>query len=419
MSGSQLVDGRKWLRYYLDFCGKYGHPPRSLKSIPLFLEKLAAKGQTDEQRDQAEKMLYLLVSGARQSADSVSPVVGRGDSGAAGAGSTRMGERQTNASWEKEYGDLEAAIKMRHYSRKTYLAYRHWVRKLQTFVKSKPPSGLEGADVKAFLSDLAVREKVAASTQNQAFNALLFYFRHVLGREFGTLEGVVRAKRKPYVPVVLSHDEVEVLFEHLHPPYRLVAQLLYGSGLRLNECLELRIHALNLDARLLTVHDGKGQKDRTVPVAESVLPQIREQMEVVRMTHKGDMKAGYVGTFLPRQLGRKYRHAACEFIWQWLFPAATLTTVQGEGKRRYHLHDSHVQREIKKAAELAGIPKRVTPHTLRHTFASHLLLANYDLQTIQKLLGHSNIKTTMIYLQTVPSRTLKEARSPLDLAGCG
>jgi integrase len=168
---------------------------------------------------------------------------------------------------------------------------------------------------------------------------------------------------------------------------------------------------------LLTVHDGKGQKDRTVPLPARALAEIREQMEYVRRLNAQDLAAGYAGTFLPRQLEKKYKNAAKEFIWQWFFPAATLTFIPTlREQRRYHLHEAHVQGAVKQAVARAGVPKRVSPHTFRHTYASHLLLADYDLQTIQKLLGHSDIKTTMIYLQTVPSLTLKEAKSPLDLS---
>ena len=310
----------------------------------------------------------------------------------------------------------EGAIKLRNYSRKTLAAYRLWVGKFQAFVRSRPTGQLSGDDVRAFLTDLAVRHGVAASTQNQAFNALLFFYRHVLQREFGQLDGVVRAKRHRYVPVVLSHTETEAILGELRPPFRLVGLLLYGCGLRLMECVNLRIQCFNLDSMLLTVHDGKGQKDRTVPLPARALPEIREQMESVRRLHAQDLAAGYAGTFLPRQLEKKYKNAPKEFIWQWFFPAPTLTFVPKlREQRRYHLHESHVQGAVKQAAVRAGIPKRVSPHTFRHTFASHLLLADYDLQTIQKLLGHSDIKTTMIYLQTVPSLTLKEAKSPLDL----
>ncbi len=196
--------------------------------------------------------------------------------------------------------------------------------------------------------------------------------------------------------------------------------LLYGCGLRLAECVNLRIHCFNLDAMLLTVHDGKGQKDRTVPLPNHALPEIHAQMEKVRRLHAKDLSNGYAGVFLPRQLANKYKNAAREYIWQWFFPAAMLTFVREPREtRRYHLHESHVQGAVKAAAARAGILKRVSPHTFRHTFASHLLLAGYDLQTIQRLLGHADVKTSMIYLQTVPTLTLKDAKSPLDCLGGG
>jgi integron integrase len=318
-------------------------------------------------------------------------------------------------SWEQEYRDLESAIALRNYSRKTLAAYRLWVGKFQAFVRSRPTAQLGAPEVRGFLSSLAVRHGVSGSTQNQAFNALLFFFRHVLDREFGKLDGVVRAKRHRYIPVVLSRAEVDAVLANLQPPYHLVVSLLYGCGLRLFECVNLRIHCFNLDAMLLTVHDGKGQKDRTVPLPTRALAEIREQLELVRRLHAQDLREEYAGVFLPRQLERKYKNAAREYIWQWFFPASNLTFLREPREmRRYHLHESHVQGAVKDAATRAGISKRVSPHTFRHTFASHLLLADYDLQTIQRLLGHTDIKTTMIYLQTVPSLTLKEAKSPLD-----
>jgi integron integrase len=319
------------------------------------------------------------------------------------------------SSWAREYSELESAIAIRNYSRRTLEAYRFWVTRFQAFVRSRPTAQLSNQEVRAFLSSLAVQRKVSASSQNQAFNALLFFFRHALHREFGEMDGVVRAKRHRYIPVVLSRAEVDGVLAHLKPPYRLVGLLLYGCGLRLTECVNLRIHCFNLDAMLLTVHDGKGQKDRTVPLPVHALPEIRHQIESVRRLHVQDLADGYTGVFLPRQLEKKYKHAAQEFIWQWFFPAPKLTFVADPREmRRYHLHESHVQGAVKEAAARAGITKRVSPHTFRHTFASHLLLANYDLQTIQRLLGHTDIKTTMIYLQTVPVQTLKTAKSPLD-----
>jgi len=304
---------------------------------------------------------------------------------------------------------------IRHYSPKTLQAYRSWIRNFQAFTLSKSPELLDMDDVKNFLTLLAVKKKVAASTQNQAFNALLFLFRHVLEKEFEQIEGVVRAKRKTYIPVVLSREEVDRVLHHLAEPHRLAVQLLYGCGLRLFECLKLRMQDLNFDMMIVTIHDGKGQKDRTVPLPETLVPALRAQIEKVKLLHQEDVATGYAGVFLPDALAKKYQGAGKDFGWQWLFPAKVLTHVQATHEyRRYHLHETHLQKAIKKAVQKAQIPKRATAHTFRHSFASHLLQANYDIRTIQELLGHSNLKTTMIYTHTVQSQTIKQAKSPLD-----
>ena len=323
---------------------------------------------------------------------------------------------QTGASWEAEYATLTGEIKTRHYSPNTLKTYRGWVRKFQAFTHSKPPELLSSEDVKAFLTFLAVQRHVAASTQNQAFNALLFFFRHALHKEFGELDGVVRAKRKPYIPVVLSREEIEAILQHLEPPYDLVVKLLYGCGLRVFECLNLRMQCFNFDARVLTVHDGKGLKDRTVPLPETILPELQAQLESLKVLHQQDLDKDYARVFLVHALERKYKHAAKEFIWQWFFPAKELTYLEDTREyRRYHLHETHVQKAIKQAVGKARICKRATAHTFRHCFASHLLQANYDIRTIQELLGHGDLKTTMMYTHTVKSTTKKEAKSPLDL----
>lgn len=321
----------------------------------------------------------------------------------------------TGASWVWVYDGLTSAIQVRHYSPKTLDAYRIWTRKFQTFTHSKDPRLLSMEDVKGFLSFLAVAKKVAASSQNQAFNALLFLFRHVLEKDFGNVEGVVRAKRKPYIPVVLSRDEVDRIIARLDAPYDLVAKLLYGCGLRLFECLQLRVQNLNFAMRVLTVHDGKGQKDRTVPLPEALVPELQAQLDRVSQAHEADLAVGYAGAFLPTALGQKYPRAARELAWQWLFPALTLTRVPDtDERRRAHLHETLVQRALKDAVRRSRIPKRASAHTFRHSFASHLLQANYDIRTIQELLGHSDVRTTMIYTHTVRSVTLKDAKSPLD-----
>ncbi|MDG4554283.1 MAG: integron integrase [Candidatus Competibacter sp.] len=313
------------------------------------------------------------------------------------------------------YDGLTSAIKVRHYSPKTLDTYKIWIQKFQTFTQSKDPRLLSMDDVKGFLSFLAVHKNISASSQNQAFNALLFLFGHVLEKEFGKVEGVVRAKRKRYIPVVLSREEVDRIIARLDAPYALVAKLLYGCGLRLFECLKLRVQDLNFAMMVLTVHDGKGQKDRTVPLPQALATELQAQLDQVAQLHEADLATGYAGTFLPSALGEKYPRAAKELAWQWLFPARTLTSVPDtDERRRYHLHETLVQKAIKDAVRRSRIPKRASAHTLRHSFASHLLQANYDIRTIQELLGHSDVRTTMIYTHTVRSVTLKEAKSPLD-----
>jgi integron integrase len=318
--------------------------------------------------------------------------------------------------WRDVYDKLEVAIKVRHYSPKTLKSYRAWTRKLYGYVRPRAPATLTNEDVKAFLRYLAVEKHISASSQNQAFNALKFLFRHVLEKDFGQIEDVVRAKRKPNIPTVLSRQEVDRVIAELGYPYDLVAKLLYGCGLRLFECLKLRVQDVNLDMMILTVHDGKGKKDRTVPLPQTLRTEIDLQLEQVAHVHEADLAAGYHGTFLPSALNLKYKNAAKELVWQWLFPAKTLTVVPDTGEhRRFHLHESHVQKAIKQAVQQSRIRKRASAQTLRHSYASHLLQANYDIRTIQELLGHSDVRTTMIYKHTIPSVSIKDAKSPLDL----
>lgn len=319
------------------------------------------------------------------------------------------------ASWVSIYENLEKEIALRHYSPKTLKAYQQWVRKFQGFLKSKEPNALSQQDVKDFLSFLALEKKVAASTQNQALNALLFLYRHVLNMKFDTLDGVARAKKSLYIPAVLSRAEIDLVISCLDPPYNLATQLLYGCGLRLSECLNLRLQDFNFDTNMLTIHNGKGSKDRTLPLPRSILGVIKQQFEHVIDLHEKDTAGKYAGVFLPDALSAKYPQAAKELGWQWFFPAKILTLIAETGEnKRYHLHDTHLQKAIKKAVKKSTLVKPATSHTFRHSFASHLLQANYDIHTIQIMMGHSDIRTTLIYLKTVPSITIKLAKSPLD-----
>jgi len=438
----------KWLRFYWDFCQKYHHHAFDQNSQSLFLTKLTEKGQSEAQREQASiaiTFLYEMSATLKKNKKNVkndtfnspSSLDSALDNGASSQNThynspipehvalvkanishslePPPSQYSTGASWVFVFDALESEIKMRHYSPKTLKAYRGWARRFQTFTKSKDYQLLSQKDVIDFLSYLAVEKQVSASSQNQAFNALLFLFKQVLKKEFGEINGVVRAKRKTYIPTVLSRNEIDLIFDHLDAPVDLVAKLLYGCGLRLFECLNLRIQDFNFDAGILTIHDGKGKKDRTVPIPDSIVPDLQKQLQKVVVIHEADLKVKYSGTFLPDQLGNKYKNAAKEFIWQWFFPAQSLTSLtNSEEKKRYHIHESVVQKAIKKAVSFSHITKRATAHTFRHSFASHLLQANYDIRTIQELLGHSDVRTTMIYTHTVQSRTLKQTKSPLD-----
>lgn len=322
---------------------------------------------------------------------------------------------EAQTAWNQAIADMVTVIKTKHYSPKTLKSYCHWAQKLRGFKRDRLPSSLVSEDIKAFLSYLAVSCNVSASSQNQAFNALLFFFRHVLKKEFGELRDVVRAKRRPYIPVVLSREEVADVIRHLYQPYDLVVKMLYGCGLRLFECLKLRVHNFNFDAGILTVHDGKGKKDRTVPLPQAIVSELKAQIERVKKLHEQDLAAGYAGVFLDHLLEKKFKNAPKELVWQWFFPAKTLTFVpENKESRRYHLHERHVQKAILSSVRRARLTKRASAHTFRHSFATHLLQANYDIRTIQELLGHSDVRTTMIYTHCIPSRTVKEAKSPLD-----
>ena len=315
--------------------------------------------------------------------------------------------------WDAVLATMAAEIKVRHYSRKTLKTYANWSRKFQRFLNNKSPGELTSVEVKEYLTHLAVKCRVASTTQNQAFNSLLFLFRHGLKREFGELRDVPRAKKSLYIPVVLSREEIDILAQ-LSYPFDLVVKLLFGCGLRQFECLQLRVRDFNFDAVILTIH-GKGKKDRTVPLPESLVPELKAQTRAVGELHDRDLAAGYDGVFLDDAVEKKYPKAPKEFVHQWFLPQKNLTRVAETGEqRRWHLHESELQEALYPAVRKAKIPKRVTSHTFRHSFATHLLQAGYDIRVIQNLLGHSSLKTTMIYTHCVPVRTIKEPKSPLD-----
>jgi integron integrase len=436
---------KKWLRYFLDFCDKYPVPDANSERVRLFCEKLRDKKQTEKHREQAAHAvsLYFEMNQQERSAqlqgNSSGGVVKVAESVAnesdaqhaflsfpeepqqtpvrrSSSQYTEAGyqEKSESPEWDALLAALAVEIKVRHYSRKTLKTYANWSRQFQRFLKNKPPQDLTTGDVKEYLTFLAVKCQVAASTQNQAFNSLLFLYRHALKKDFGDMRDVPRAKKSKYIPVVLSRPEIDAILKQLSYPYNLVVNMLFGCGLRQFECLQLRVRDFNFYAGILTVH-GKGKKDRTVPIPESIISELKAQIEVVARLHEQDLEAGYAGVFLDDAVEKKYPNAPKEYIYQWFFPQKNLTVVVETGeRRRYHLHESDLQEALYPAVRRAKIPKRVTSHTFRHSFATHLLQANYDIRTIQTLLGHSDVRTTMIYTHCVPSRTVKEAKSPLD-----
>lgn len=314
---------------------------------------------------------------------------------------------------------VRTAIRARHYSRRTEEAYVPWVRRYILFHGKRHPDQMGAAEVAAFLSSLATDRRVSASTQNQALSALLFLYRHVLGKELGTLPEVPRAKRPVRLPVVLNRAEVAAVIGKLTGVAKIIGLLLYGAGLRLGECLELRVKDLDFDLGQITIRRGKGQKDRVTMLPAAGRESLRQHLETVRVTHAGDLADGVGRVVLPDAFARKYPNAATEWGWQFVFPAGRICRDARWGPpSRFHLHESAVQRAVAEAARRAGVAKHVGPHTFRHSFATHLLEDGYDIRTVQELLGHHDVATTMVYTHVL-NRGGLGVRSPADRLGIG
>jgi integron integrase len=317
---------------------------------------------------------------------------------------------------------LRDQLQLRHYAARTAQAYTHWVRQFILFHKRtsgafRHPSDLGSPEVNQFLTHLAVERNVAASTQNQALSALVFLYKHVLERPLeDQFLNAVRARRPKRLPTVLSKAEALAVIEHLQGTSKTITQLMYGSGLRIFETLRLRVKDLDFANRYILVRDGKGERDRLTLLPKTVVPALEAQLHLVRGLHAKDLAEGFGRVHLPYALARKYPHAEREFLWQYVFPALKRSHDPQTGLiRRHHLHETAVQKAVRAAGKRAALNKRVTPHVFRHSFATHLLEAGYNIRTVQELLGHKDLKTTMIYTHVL-NQGPKAVRSPLDEA---
>lgn len=310
---------------------------------------------------------------------------------------------------------VREAVRARHYSLRTEEAYVAWTRRYVLFHNKRHPQEMGEAEVNAFLSDLAVRLHVSASTQNQATSALLFLYRRVLQKPVAALDGVVRARRPKRLPAVLTRAEVRRVLERMHGTPKIVATLLYGSGMRLLECLRLRVKDLDFAAGRIAVRDAKSHKDRVVPLPDRIRPALTRWLSQVKSRHERDLSEGFGEVWLPEALARKYPAFGKAWGWQWVFPAEGRSVdPRSQVERRHHLHESILQRAVRQAVRDLEIRKPVNCHTFRHSFATHLLEEGYDIRTIQELLGHSDVRTTMIYTHVLNRLGGRRVKSPAD-----
>ena len=375
--------------------------------VRKFLNQLRAqKDIADWQVQQAEQALQLYTEHFL-----------KGDTSILRPNSSQKG--QTHSSLEQNLSKMREAIRIKHYSYKTERSYIDWVKRFYNYVlnikkKDIRANGLDSSDVRDFLSHLAIKQRVSSSTQNQAFNALLFLFRDVLKMELSDLGKTVRAKRGLRLPVVLTVEEVQQLFEHVEGRSLLILQLLYGSGLRLMELARLRVKDVDFKANLIFVRASKQDKDRSTMLPECVKDKLYSHLQEVKSLHEKDLEAGYGEAYLPDALERKYPNAAKDWCWQYVFPSVNRSIDPRSGKiRRHHISEKSIQNAVKKGTKEAGIAKHVTVHTLRHSFATHLLMNGVNIRQIQDLLGHKYVETTMVYTHVLRD-IVNAPKSPLD-----
>jgi integron integrase len=309
---------------------------------------------------------------------------------------------------------VRGKIRLKHYSIRTEQAYTDWIKRFILHFGKRHPRDMGASEVEQFLTHLAVNGKVSASTQNQAKAALLFLYKEVLATELSWLDNVEQAKTPKRLPVVLNRDEIQAILSRLTGTHGLIVRLLYGTGMRIMECLRLRVQDVDFKRREILIRDGKGFKDRVTMLPMTLEVPLQVHLLKVRELHERDLAEGFGAVYMPYALDRKYPNAPKDWIWQYVFPAANLSTdPRSQSVRRHHVHEQAIQRAVKQAARDAGLTKAATPHTFRHSFATQLLESGYDIRTVQELLGHSDVSTTMIYTHVL-NKGGKGVSSPLD-----
>ncbi|MCI0496065.1 integron integrase [candidate division KSB1 bacterium] len=305
-------------------------------------------------------------------------------------------------------------IRTKHYSMKTEEAYVHWIKRFILFHNKRHPKEMGEKEINQFITHLAVKEKVSASTQNQALCAIIFLYKQVLKIDIGDLGNIIWAKKPDRVPVVFTRSEAQAVLSQLTGMNWLMGMLLYGAGLRLTECLQLRVKDIDFEYKQITVHNAKGAKDRVTPLPERIIEPLKQHLKYVKELHEKDLKDGYTSVYLPYALERKYSNVGKELGWKFLFPATQISTDPRTGiKRRHHIYETVLQKAVKQAIRKTGITKHASCHTFRHSFATHLLESGYDIRTVQELLGHKDVKTTMIYTHVLSKGGLG-VKSPAD-----
>jgi len=315
---------------------------------------------------------------------------------------------------KKLLDQVRDTLRLKHYSTRTEKTYIEWIKRYILFHQKRHPKDMASPEIEAFITHLAVERNVAVSTQNQALSAVLFLYKYVLNQELEMPPSMARPGRPKRLPTVLSPSEASRIINHMKGTPKTMTKLLYGSGLRLMECMRLRVKDIDFENRQIIVRDGKGENDRSTVLPENVIPELKQHLENVQALHQKDLSEGYGETNLPYALSVKYTNAKREYAWQYVFPASQRSTDPQTGEiRRHHLDESVLQRAVRQAVQKANINKPVSPHTFRHSFATHLLQNGYDIRTVQELLGHKDVKTTMIYTHVLQRGGLA-VKSPLD-----